>query len=183
MRLRRPTFQERCRYAGKKVGLAKMLRRAALLHHGLIPRDVLCGDEEGANVQRLVTYGILEEIPGKKESAAVFRIDPMDHRELIKLFRVEHYFLKRAENGDILAEPDAENHEDFEILPRLCLVTWVFFAERRIDRAVRTANRLGLLVLLFWGLLPPFPLSVSQEWVVAVLNIFLFAAVLTFACI
>lgn len=179
MSLRRPTFLERCRHAGKKVGMANILRRAALLHSDLIPLPALGGDEEGANVQRLVSYGILERVVDKKGRTAVFRMDPVGHAELIRLLRFKYSLLSgeaEAENND----DDEGNPGDYELTPALCSAVWAFAREFRIARALRMANRLGLLTLLFLGLLPPFPLSACQEWAVTALNLFLLAAVSLF---
>ena len=78
--VRTPSFKERCRYAGKKVGVARMLWRASFLHHGFLPRGTLCVRSSDENeLRRLVSWGIIS-----KKSDELFMMDKGHQKELIR---------------------------------------------------------------------------------------------------
>lgn len=169
--VRTPSFKERCRYAGKKVGVARMLWRASFLHHGFMPRAALCTRISDENeVRRLVSWGIIS-----KKSDDLFMMDKGNQKELIKLLDIQNiHVTEDYGEGDMLM---------LEILAGMGSAILASLTKWRIDHAWRMVNRLALLALFFKGYLPSFPLSFSQEWVVTALNVFAITMVIQFICV
>jgi len=170
--VQRPSFKDRCQYAGKKVGVAQILWRAACLHYSFMPREALGRNSENTEILRLVSWGILNRVPGKKNAEELFRMDRGDQVELIKIFDLQHIHTTEESEKLIVG-----------LLAGMGCSIWTFLKEFRIDRAFRMANRSGLLILFMKNFLPPFPLSMWQEWVVTALNVFLVTMMIQFVCI
>mmetsp|Transcript_19547 Transcript_19547/g.42453 ORF Transcript_19547/g.42453 Transcript_19547/m.42453 type:complete len:551 (-) Transcript_19547:54-1706(-) len=171
--VRRPSFKERCRYAGKKVGVARILWRAAFLHHGLMPREALGRNTEKTDIQRLVSWGIIQTVSGKRNAEEVFKMDRDNHAELIKLLDLPHIHITEEFGKDDILTLDL-------LYCMGCAIASQAFCQYRLDRAWRMMNRFSLLILFFKGFLPAFPLSLWQEWVVTALNVFSAAMVMQF---
>ena len=135
------SFKDKCQYAGKEVGVARILWRAAFLHYSFMPREALGRNSENTEIPRLVSWGIINRVPGKKNAEELFRMDRGDQVELIKLLNLQH------------VRTTEENENDDSLIVGLlagmgCSIS-TFLKEFRINRAFRMANRFGLLVLFF----------------------------------
>lgn len=167
-----PTFTERVQYAGKKVGLANILWRAAFLQNGFMPAGALGSD---SNIHRLVNWGILNKISRGKsaDEGGIFQMERNNHMALIKLLGVQNTCFAEEESGkNVLLMVELLAGMAGSAITQLC--DW------RVDRTMKIANRCCLLLLVFKGYLPPYPLSFWQEWVVTGLNIFVVALLLQF---
>jgi len=85
MSLQRPKFHERCKFIGKKIGIAVILLRIPFFHHKMIPLEGLLGrGSKKEDVLRLVKCGIIR----RTSNADMFRMELGDQNELKKLLRL-----------------------------------------------------------------------------------------------
>lgn len=171
MSLHVPSFKSKVWYVGRKRGVAKLLWTASLLHRDFMPFEALGGEEDGANILRLTSWGIIERVPGRGNES-VYRIGRRNQTRLIKFFR----------NPD----PSEKDEKSLALLisglaPSLLYAAWRHLKdEYRVDRSLRAMNRLFFLGLYFFDYLPPLPLSWWQELVVTSLILFSAALLLQF---
>ena len=165
-----PTFQGKCKYVGRKRGVAKILWKASLLHHNFMPYEALAaGDDDKPIIMRLVGWGILE-----KAGNSIYRMDREGQEKLCKILL------------DDVSEKDAKEETDllYEFTACMMHAAWLHLRDEfRIDRSLRLVNRFFTLGLHFNGQLPPLPLSGLQELVVTTLIVFSAALAVQFVCI
>ena len=171
--VRVPTLKERCRYAGKKVGIASILWRIAFHHHSFLPRVALSGGAGPGDsaLDQLVSWGVIQ----KTRHDQVFRMNHGDQMELINLLDLHNIHTTK--------EYGKEESLILDLFVGMGCATLEFLMSFRIDQALRVANRFGFLALFFKEYIKPFPLPFWQEWVVTALNIFAFAMIVQFLCI
>ena len=173
--LQSPSLEERVRYVGKKMGIARILWRAAFLHHGFMPMAALRSGGNESDVRKLASnWGILRrKVAGKNE---IFSMERDSHSELIKILGLQNVQF----NGEVFGKDDALA---LQLSLGMGHALYTHTCELRIDRTMRVLNRFSFLLLLFKGYLPPYPLNRCQELVVTGLNIFLLTMLLQFVCI
>ena len=171
-----PSFEERVRCVGKKVGIARILWRAAFLHHGFMPLGTLRAGDSVSDVHMLAGWGIIHKVSTRKTNSEIYGMARVNHMELIKILGLQNTDF----TGDVFRK---EETLDLQLLLGIGHAAFTHACEFRIDRLMRILNRCGLLLLLFKGYLPPFPLLQWQEWVVTGLNIFSVTLLLQFICI
>ena len=173
--LQSPSLEERVRYVGKKIGIARILWRAAFLHHGFMPMAALRSGGNESDVRKLASnWGILRrKVAGKNE---IFSMERDSHSELIKILGLQNVQF----NGEVFGKDDALA---LQLSLGMGHAVYSHTCELRIDRTMRLLNRFSFLLLLFKGYLPPYPLNKCQELVVTGLNIFLLTMLLQFVCI
>jgi len=169
-----PSFRAKCWYIGRKRGVAKLLWKVSLLHHNFISYEALGGDEDNANILHLTSWGIIEKIPGRRNSS-LYRIDKTNQAKLNKIFQLKDPSEKDQKSEMILMS---------DIGPCLLYAAWRHLRdEYRLDRSLRILNRFFFLSLHFFGLLPMLPLPWWQELIVTALIIFSTALVAQFLCV
>ncbi|KAL9190390.1 hypothetical protein ACHAXT_007601 [Thalassiosira profunda] len=186
--VRIPLFEEKVRYAGKKVGaggpVAGMLWRAAFLHHGFMPGMCL-GPE--ADCEKLVRWGIVQQAPetsipflqGRKKKKDVFQMGWEDQAKLTEVLDLER---AQNEEGYSIFEEDGSPgfEEGAKLLAGAGFAIFRFAMTFRLLGAVRLVNRFLTLILTFKGYVPMFPHSACRQWVVTALNVFVVATLLQF---
>ena len=171
----RATFKAKAWYVGRKRDNAIILWKAAHLHHSLIPITALGGDKYRANVMKLVGWGILHKVPGKR-NVGIYEMDRRDQIELVKLV-----------SPNPTTETDEEVNKEFDLFLELThdmgYAGWDAIKKFQIDRAIRLLNLFLYLMMYFRRYLPSPPLSLWQEWSVTALNAFNLALVSQFLLI
>jgi len=173
--MHRASFKTKAWFVGRKRDNAMILWKAAHLHPSFIPLTALGGDKYRANIMKLVGWGILHKVPGKRNTD-IYRMNREDQMDLVKLV-----------SPDPTTETDEQVNKEFDLFLELThdmgYAGWESIKKFRIDRAIRLLNRFLYLLLYFRRYLPSPPMSLWQEWVVTALNAFNLALVLQFLLI
>ena len=169
-----PSFKLKCWYIGRKRGIAKLLWKLLFLNHGLINLDALGGEEQEANVLKLITWGVLKRVPGKKNHN-IYCMDKKEQSLLAPLFKLP----KNASEKDT----DRERELYVGTMMDTAYASFQFLKVFRVDRSLRMLNQVGIQLLSCVGQLPRLPLSQNQTIVVTVLNIYLVSLVLQLSII
>eukprot|EP00579_Thalassiosira_antarctica_P009393 CAMPEP_0201916172 /NCGR_PEP_ID=MMETSP0903-20130614/5873_1 /ASSEMBLY_ACC=CAM_ASM_000552 /TAXON_ID=420261 /ORGANISM="Thalassiosira antarctica, Strain CCMP982" /LENGTH=481 /DNA_ID=CAMNT_0048451923 /DNA_START=121 /DNA_END=1563 /DNA_ORIENTATION=+ len=101
-----PSFKAKCLYVGRKRDVAKLLWKVALLHHNFMPFEALGGDEDKAILLRLTGWGVIEKVPGKRNTS-LYRIGKENQKKLIKFFRLQNPS-EKDEKSQLLLISDIE---------------------------------------------------------------------------
>lgn len=165
----KPPFKQKRWYIGRKKGIAKLLWRLLHSSHGFISLDALGGEEQKPNVLKLVTWGVLQKVPGKN-NGNIYRMDKKEQALLAPLFQLP----KNASDKDKEKEKELFGNAMVDTL----YASYQFLKVLRIDRSLRMLNQLCILNLTAFGALPRLPLSQGQAIVVTTLNIYLVLMVL-----
>ncbi len=170
----KPPFKQKRWYIGRKKGIAKLLWRLLHSSHGFISLDALGGEEQRPNVLKLVTWGVLQKVPGKN-NGNIYRMDKKEQALLAPLFQLP----KSASEKDKEKEKELFSNAMLDTL----YASYQFLKAFRIDRSLRMLNQLCVLNLTAFGALPRLPLSQGQAIVVTTLNIYLVLMLLQLAII
>eukprot|EP00984_Skeletonema_dohrnii_P020331 scaffold9869_cov117-Skeletonema_dohrnii-CCMP3373.AAC.1 len=165
----KPPFKLKSWYIGRRKGIAKLLWRLVYFNHGFINLDALGGEEQETNVLKLITWGVLQRVPGKN-NGNIYQMDKKEQALLAPLFRLP----KNA------SEKDTEREKELyagTMMDTLC-ASYQFLKAFRIDRSLRMLNQLGVQILSAMGQLPRLPLSRGQAIAVTALNIYLISMIL-----
>jgi len=173
--LHRGTFKGKAWFVGRKRGMADILWRAAHLHHTYIPLAALGGEKCKGDVLRLVGWGLLRKVPGKKESD-VFQLDKKDQAELVKL-------VSPNPNNETEEELSKENGLLLHLSIDMAFTAKESLMKFRIDQIFRLVNRFMYLFLYINRYLPAPPLPLWTECVVTAFNAFNILLVLQFLLI
>jgi len=96
-----PSFKAKCWYIGRKKGLAKLMWKISLLHHNLLSFEALGGDESRGEILKLAGYGIINKVPGKRNTN-VYRIDKDNQTNLIKFFKLPKKPSEKDEKSEMM---------------------------------------------------------------------------------
>lgn len=170
----KPPFKQKRWYIGRKKGIAKLLWKLLHSNHAFISLEALGGEEQKANVVKLITWGVLHRVPGKNNEN-IYRMDKKEQGLLAPLFQLP----KNASDKDKERERELQTMTGIDTL----YSSYCFLKVFRIDRSLRMLNQAGVVALTVWGALPRLPLSRGQAIVVTTLNIYLLSLVLQLAII
>ena len=171
----KPPFKQKRWYIGRKKGVAKLLYKLLYFDHALISLDALGGVDQMTNVAKLVTWGVLQRLPGKNNEN-IYRMDAKEQALLAPLFQLP----QNASEKDTNRENELRGHTMFDML----YSSWCFLKVFRIDRSLRMLNQVGIISVSIWpNALPRLPLSRGQALAVTALNIYLLSLVLQLAII
>ena len=163
------------RYIGRKKGIAKLLWKVSLLHHNFLSYEALGGDDERGVILKAAGYGIIERIPGKRNTK-VYRIDKANQTKLIKFFRLPAKVSEKDQKSEMNLLTDLQTSISY--------AAWRHLRDEwRIDRSLRMLNRFFFISFHYFGYLPPLPLSSVQELVVTALVLFGVSLVFQFLCV
>ena len=165
----KPPFKLKSWYIWRRKGIAKLLWRLIYFNHGFINLDALGGEEQETNVLKLITWGVLQRVPGKN-NGNIYQMDKKEQALLAPLFRLP----KNASDKD--TEREKELYAG-TMMDTLC-ASYQFLKAFRIDRSLRMLNQLGVQILSAMGQLPRLPLSRGQAIAVTALNIYLISMIL-----
>jgi len=158
--LRQPTFKGRCRYAGKKVGIARILWTIAFLNPNLLPLETFLATD--ADIRRLLTWRIIHRVPGKNDTG-IFMMKKEDHSRLLLLLNFDRH---RVVGTDGATKRNYDN---------LCNILfnglWRAVFKQLDASSPISAVRLMIRILVYkwlhyFGILL-FPCSEVTEWTVA----------------
>jgi len=159
----KPPFKLKSWYIGRRRGIAKLLWRLLYFNHGFINLDALGGEEQKTNVLKLITWGVLQRVPGKNNSN-IYQMDKKEQALLAPLFRLP----KNASEKD----QDRQRDLHWSTMTDTVAASYQFLKEFRVDRSLRMLNQVGIQFLSFTGQLPHLPLSPGQALAVTALNIY-----------
>lgn len=159
----KPPFKLKSLYIGRRRGIAKLLWRLLHLHHGFIHLEALGGEDQKTNVLKLITWGVLERVPGKNNDN-IYRMDKKDQALLSPLL----WLSKNA------SEKDKDRQKELYacIMMDTFFVCVHFLKKLRPDRSLRMFNQLGVQILAWVEALPRLPLTPGQTLVVTAWNIY-----------
>lgn len=170
----KPPFKLKSLFIGRKRGVAKLLWKLLYFNHGFINLDALGGEENKTNVLKLVTWGVLQKVPGKNNNN-IYRMDKKEQALLWPLFRLS----KNA------SEKDNDKQRALYTCTMLDTVkaAYHFLKQLRIDRSLRMLNQLGVQILSAMDLVERLPLSPFQALAVTSLNIYAVTMILQLSII
>lgn len=160
----KPPFKLKSWYIGRRRGIAKLLWRLLYFNHGFINLDALGGEEQKTNVLKLITWGVLQRVPGKNNNN-IYQMDKKEQSLLVPLFRLP----KNASEKD----KDRQKELHANTMMDTAVASFQFLKEFRVDRSLRMLNQLGVQLLSYAGQLPRLPLSPAQALAVTALNIYI----------
>lgn len=170
-----PSFKAKCWYIGRKKGIARLLWKVSLLHNNFLSYQALGGDDDRGTILKLVGYGIIQRVPGKR-STNVYRIEKDNQTKLIKFFKLP----KKVSENDKKSEMQLMS----DLQTSVVYSAWRHLRdEYRLDRSLRMLNRFFFISFSYFGYLPPLPLNNVQELIVTALVVFGVSLIAQFVCI